>query len=516
MRRRRRERKAGKTGPSAPVTASPALPLGTGISLPPSAGLPGFSYLTGGQIELLRERTLTLLEKHGVSIEHEVAVRTLREAGALVSSDGRRVRLPRTLVKGAIAQTPKMVTLNGKTPEWDRTLPIADGGFIMRTGTGAHGFIDPVSGNYRKLLLEDVSVIAAVGSHLDQVGFIAHPFVNGVPERTSDIHGFAALIARTPKHVWIQPYDTENVEYLMKIAAIAAGGEARLRERPLASCITCSFTPFEFKRMDVEAIIQASRHGLPIHACSLPTAGGTAPVTMPGVALTAAAEILAMVVLTQIAGSGTAVIATPLIFTLDLRTGRSLQSSVEALQGASMSLQLLKRGFGLLTHSYGSGSDTPDVDLQSQAERALLGQLVSLSGTDILGGVGQLECATVFSPVQAILDNEIGRMLQWYLRTPELNDESFAWELLNEVPPGGNFLANEHTLKHCRGTLDPGVFVRQARDTYESSGRTGALENARAICRAILEQDPLPGLPDADAVREIEDVVKAADAHILD
>lgn len=516
MRRSRRERKAGKTGPPAPVSADRTLPPGASLSLPPSAGLPGFSYLTGEQIEMFRERALTLLEKHGISIEHEAAVQTLREAGASMATDGKRVTLPRALVEKALAETPKTVNLRGKTPEWDRPLPLAGGGFIMRTGTGAHGFIDPENGNYRKLLLEDVSVIASVGSHLDQVGFIAHPFVNGVPERTSDIHGFAELITRTPKHVWIQPYDTENVEYLMKIAVIAAGGETRLRERPLASCIACSFTPFEFKRMDVEAIIQASRHGLPIHACSLPTAGGTAPVTMPGVALMAAVEILAMVVLTQIVGAGTAVIATPLIFTLDMRSGRSLQSSVEALQGASMSLQLLKRGFGLLTHSYGSGSDTPDVDVQSQAERALLGQLVSLSGTDILGGVGQLECATVFSPVQAILDNEIGRMLQWYLRTPELNDESFAWELVNEVQPGGNFLANEHTLKHCRGTLDPRVFMRQARDTYESSGRTGALENARAGYRAILEQDPLPGLPDADAVREIEAVVKAADEHILD
>jgi trimethylamine:corrinoid methyltransferase-like protein len=181
-----------------------------------------------------------------------------------------------------------------------------------------------------------------------------------------------------------------------------------------------------------------------------------------------------------------------------------------------MSLQLMKQGFGLLTHTYGSGSDTPDVDSQSNAERSLLGQLVALSGADILGGVGQLECATVFSPVQAIIDNEIGQMLQNYLRTPKIDDESFAWELLKNIPQGGNFLANQHTLKHCRATLDPHVFLRQARDTYEAENRRNAQDNARDIFRNILNKDPLPGLPDETTVREIKKMVKAGDANILD
>ena len=483
--------------------------------LPPTVGTPGFAFLDDQRIEQLKERTFNLLEEHGVFICHEGALKILQKAGARIGDEGTRVHLPRGLVEQALTETPKNVTLFGKTAEWDHVLPHPESRFIMRTGTGAHGFIDAETGNYRKLEMADVATIATVSNHLDQVGFISHPFVNGVPERTSDIHGFAELVTLTPKHVWIQPYETENVAYLMRITALAAGGEEALRERPIASCIATSFTPFEFKQMDVEAIIQASRYGLPIHACSLPTAGGTAPVTMPGAVLMAAVEILAMVVLTQFVGSGTAVIATPLIFALDMRTGRSLQSSVEVLQGVSMALQLMKQGFGLLTHSYGSGSDTPDVDGQSQAERSLLGQLVALSGADILGAVGQLECATVFSPIQAILDNEIGRMLQWYQRTPELNDESFAWDLMNEIPAGGNFLANQHTLKHCRATLDPQVFLRQARDTYESENRINAQERAREIYRQIMKKEPLPGLPDAETVKEIKKMVKTADAHIL-
>ncbi len=67
-----------------------------------------------------------------------------------------------------------------------------------------------------------------------------------------------------------------------------------------------------------------------------------------------------------------------------------------------------------------------------------------------------------------------------------------------------------------KATLDPHVFLRQARDTYEAENRRNAQDNARDIFRNILNKDPLPGLPDETTVREIKKMVKAGDANILD
>jgi len=476
---------------------------------------PVFHFYPDDQIAQLRERTLGLLETHGVAVEDEKAGNLLSAAGAIRAGDGSCFKLPRELVEEALAATPGVVKLYAKDPDWDLELPRADGTFIMRTGTGAHGFIDADSGDYRNLKLEDVDIIARLGNHLDQVGFIGHPFVNGVLAPAADIHGFGRLITRTQKHGWMQPYDFKNVEYLMRIAAIAAGGEKSLRERPIASCIATAFTPLAFKPMDVEVIRQSVRYGLPIHACSLPSAAGTAPITMPGVAIMAAAEILAMVVLAHVFGSGVPVIATPLVFSLDVRTGRALQSSVEALQGSSIAVQLIKHGFGMVTHTYGAGADTPAPDAQAQAEVALRAQLVSLSGADILGGVGQLECATVFSPVQAILDNEMGAMLNKYLQASPVDDESTAWDLLMGIETGGNFLAEEHTARHCRSMFMPGVYQRVDRDSYEANNRRDVMDSALETYHEIMDR-PLPDPEmDPDCIREIEQIVRAADADIL-
>ena len=475
---------------------------------------PGFGFLDEAGLARMRAKAIDLLADYGVVVVHRDAHAALMLAGG-EPNGGDRLKLPRELIEEALAQTPKLATLCGKTPARDAALPRGDSGFVMRTGTGAHGFVDPDTSVYRNMDLSDVPTIAAVANQLDEVAFIAHPFVYGVHELTSDIHGFASMISRTDKHCWIQPYNKENVEYLLRLAAVAAGGEDALRARPIASCIACSFSPLEFKVMDVEAIIQCGRYGLPIHACALPSAGGTAPISVAGLVLMGAAEIVAMVTMAHVLAPGTPVIATPLMFTLDMRTGSALQSCVESQQAAGMAVQLMKQGFGLITHTYGVGSDTPDVDAQSMTERAMLGQTIALAGADILGGVGQLECATVFSPVQAVLDNEVGAMLRRYIRAPELDDEALNWIEMSKIRVGGHFLDSSHTLAHCRRQFIPEAFLREDRDGYEASGRRTAVDQAREMCMEFIGRPPPDGLPGEDALAEMTRIVADADRHII-
>lgn len=301
----------------------------------------------------------------------------------------------------------------------------------------------------------------------------------------------------------------------MKIAAIAAGGEAELKANPITSAITCSFTPLEFKFMDTQVIIAAGKYGMPLHACSLPSSGGTAPLSVPSMAIMAAAEIVGMTVMAHVLSPGIPVIATPLMFTLDMRTGSALQSCAESLQAANMSVQLMKQGFGMLTHTYGSGSDTPDVDHQSMAERAFIAETVALAGADILGGVGQLECATVFSPVQAVLDNELGAMMRRFIRKPSLADEDLNWDEMMRIRTGGHFLDSAHTIATCREQLSPRVFLRQGRDDYEKSGRRTAFDAAREAALAAIAAAPEEGVLGEDQIREIAALATHADEHIV-
>lgn len=473
-------------------------------------------FLTEGDVAEIKQRSFDLLSDYGVVIVHPSAHAALIKAGAKRGSDPDRLRLPQELVEQALAEVPKSVTLYGKKPGFDIDLPRKDRSFIMRTGTGGHGYVDPRDTVYRNLDLKAAREIAAVANGLNQIGFIAHPFVHGVPEVTADLHSYAEIISHTDKHCWMQPYGKDNVEFLMRTAAIAAGGEDALRARPITSVITCSFSPLEFKYMDSEVIIQAGKYNIPIHACSLPSAGGTAPLTTAGMLLMASAEILAMIVLAHVLAPGTPVIATPLMFTLDMKTGSALQSCPESIQAASMGIQMMKEGFGLVAHTYGSGSDTPDADGQSMAERTMLGQTIAMSGADILGGIGQLECATVFSPVQAVQDNEIGAMLRRLQQPSEISESSLNWNEVSSIRTGGHFLDSTHTLELCRDQHMPDVFLRQDRDDYENSGRQTAFDVARDKALALIASAPEGGVLSEDQRREIADVVAAGDKLIVE
>jgi trimethylamine:corrinoid methyltransferase-like protein len=424
-----------------------------------------------------------------------------------------RLRLPRGLVCEALEATPKDVLLAGKVAARDMRLPRADHGFVMRTGTGGHGYVEPTAERaYRDMDISDLGAIARLATGLDEVGFVAHPFAYGVHELVSDIHGVAQVICNTDKHVWLQPYNVENVEYLMRIVE-AAGGS---RERPIASTIMCSFTPLEFKVMDVEALIQSGRLGLPVHACSLPSAGGTAPLSVAGNVLMAVTEIVAMVTLAHVLVPGTPLIATPLMFTLDMATGQALHACPESLQAKALAVEVLgPKGLGLVTHSYGMGSDTPEADRQSMAERAMLGQAVALAGADILGGVGQLETATVFCPVQAVMDNALGGYLRALIQKPDLSEAAFNWDEVSEIGIGAHFLASKHTLEACRSQYRPDIFRRDGRDDYDKGGRLGAWEAARDRAIALMNADPVEAVPGQDAQREIARIVAQADEAII-
>lgn len=475
-----------------------------------------FGFLDSDRMTTLKSRVFDLLADYGVMIVHPEAKAALLKAGAIEGTEAGRLKMPREMVQEALAATPKNCRLAGRDRIFDMQVPRLDGGFILRTGTGGHGYVDPRDASYRNMDLPAVREIALVANTLDQVGFIAHPFVHGVPEVTADIHSFAAISANTQKHVWMQPYQKENIDYLLKIAAVAAGGEDALRANPSTSTITCSFSPLEFKYMDTEVIVACGKYGVPVHACSLPSAGGTAPLSPASLAVMAVAEVVGMVTMAHVLSPSLPVIATPLMFALDMRTGSALQSSVEAMQAASLSIQLVKRGFGLMAHTYGSGSDTPDSDHQSMAERALLMQTASLSGADILGGVGQLECATVYCPVQAVLDNELGGMARRFLRVPDVSDAALNFDEMLKVPVGGHFLDSDHTVAGCRDQHTPKIFQRIGRDDYEAGGRRTAFDIARTHVLETIAAAPEQGFLSDTQNAEIAALAAAADRHIVE
>ena len=471
------------------------------------------AFFAQDQLELMKARVFELLEHRGVKMDHPEVLKLLDKAGAKVDLNRSMVRFPKTFLEEQIRQAPTKMVLAGRNGENRVEIPRSDGTFHTRTNTGAQSWIDLESGKYRRITASDVIDWARLADRLEQISICGFPVPSDVPTATPDVHALNLMLQNVAKHVWVQPYTQESVDYLINLAMVAAGGEGDLRAKSLVSFITCSLTPLELKCMDLDIILKCARNGIPLHACSLPGAGATAPITVPAVVLLAAAEILAMLAAAQVIQPGAPIIATPLIFSTDMMTGKSLQSSAESMQGAALAVQFIKAAFGIPTHTYGIGSDSPLMDGQCMSEGALRSMLIGLSGADILGAAGQLEVATTISPVQLAIDDEVFGTVRRMITNISFDDDSLAWADLLTAEPGGNFLTGDHTLRHCRDGLMPKNFTRMTREDWNIEGQGDLIARASKYCKDLLAKAGPLNLPE-HLTREMDSIVERADEQL--
>ena len=474
-----------------------------------------FSYFSDSEIETLKSEVFRILAEDGVKLDpHPELYPLLTKAGYQVDEAGGLLRIPVDRMKAALEQAPKNFVLGARNESRRLPLPKPGGGFYARTCTGGHAWLDP-DGTYRRVTLKDMATWAKLTNALDEISFVPFLYADDAPVWSADVMSMAQVMKNTDKHVWVQPYEAKNVDYLIKLGAAVAGGKDKLKQNPVMSFIACSLTPRVFKHMDLEIIYKSSLAGTPIQACSLPGAGATAPVTVSGVVILATAEILAMLAMAQAVQPGTPIVACPIIFSTDMRSGRSLQSSAEAIKAGSAAVQFIKKAFNIPTHNYGLGSDAAGLGEQNMAERTMLLTTKVLSGQDIIGGAGQTEVAICVSPLQLIADNELLAMARVLVSPIELDDNELAREAIKKVPAGKEFISSAHTAKNCRKLLPQHNFNRMTMTSWLEAGSPTLNAALKADYDKIMAA-PNAGEASPELAREIDAIVKEADAALKD
>jgi len=402
----------------------------------------------------------------------------LQAKGCVVQEDS--VKFPTSVIKEALSNVPKEFTLYAPNEKYNMEFPNKEGKFYTRTCTGGLQYL-PVEGEKRLVNLNDAAEWFHVINQLDQINFVALPSTcdETVPGEAIDVHTLETALNISEKHIWIQPYETENTKYLIEMCAEVAGGYDNLRKKPFVSFISCSVPVLKFKYMDAEIIYECAKAGIPVQPCALPTAGANTPATAQGTALAACADVLAQIVMLELLCPGLPVIATPLLFSLDMKTTYTLQSNTEITMGRLICMQLFEQVYHIPCHSYGTGTDSLLLDEQNMIERTSLIHAMALSDASVLGGAGQMETAKTISPLALILDNDIFEIAQRLRAGLEITDETMNFEELLEGDDEDGYLYSEHTLDHIHDAHRPEMFFKGFVNNQKDEDRT-ALERARA------------------------------------
>ena len=477
-----------------------------------------YNVMNDQELEHMKSRMEQLLIERGVHLDHDEMLEELAKVGCIVDMDSKNVKFTKELIKQAVDAVPKKFTLYSPSGKYDLEFPNPTGCFYTRTNTGAPNYRN-IKGETHYTTLEEVDEWYKITNVMENLDYVTIPSTSGeyVPGDAVDVYTLEKALKHSAKHIWVQPYETDNVNFLIEMAQAAVGGAEEFRRRPIMSMITCSVPCLTYKHMDAEAMLRSAKAGVPVQPCSLPTAGANTPVTAQGTAFLACAEVFAQIVMLELIAPGLPVIATTLLFSMDMQTTYTLQSNTEITIARLICMELFERGYNIRAHSYGTGTDSLCMDAQNFIERTNLIDAMAMSEASVLGGAGQLETAKTVSPLQLIIDNEIFGIAKRIRAGLAVDDETLDWDEVIagiDQDPAFSFLMSEHTFRHYTEAHRPDMFNRDGVTNWERGGSKTLEEKALEKFHAIMAAEDTYAL-DADKAAEVEKVLKRAHAALV-
>jgi len=446
----------------------------------------------------VHEATLAILADPGVDIHHEGARGLLAAAGAQV--DGVRVRFTAELVDQALAAAPRRFALASRGGH--QPLIIEDGRVFFGTGGDCLYTHDLETGLRRRARLSDVASFAALAERLPNIDFVmSMALPEDVAETAIDVTVVAEMLRATRKPLMVcATCGPETLAVLRRMAALCGEPDSLI-------IYTMPSPPLSLSEGAAGRIIACAQLGIPVVHASANAPGVSAPCSRSGMVVAGNADVLAGLVLHQLASPGA-----PFVFG-GQHTGVSMRTSAMtycapetmALQQASTELG---RFYGLPTFTFGGCSDAKTLDGQWAAEAAITLALAALTGSTLVHDVGYFEASFQGSHESIVLADELAGYVRAYLSGVSLDDLDIAVDEIRAAGPGGDHLARAFTRAHHRDFWQATVFDQWMHDHWEAEGERTLLDRLREKAREITSRAPAFALP-PEVVAELEALTRA-------
>jgi len=347
---------------------------------------------------------------------------------------------------------------------------------------------------------------------LPHIDLISLPiYINDLPKKYVDVNRFFAGLKNSTKHIMGAVYTVKGLAQVSKMAEIIAG--ENWKTRPIISVVLCPLiSPLRLDREATEILVQAAEQGIITHNFSMTQVGCTAPMALAGTLVLLNAEVLSVTTLIQLIKPGLPTLYCSVPGLTDMMTGRFITGGIEyALLNAAATQ--MAQFYKMPNWATAGRTDSKIPDAQAAYEHALTIPSVALSGaTHVSCGAGFLDFVLTVSFEQYVIDNEIIGMVKRMRRGFEVNQETMALDLIKRIGPGGNFMTEEHTVRHMREELfQPILSDRQERERWLEAGGKDARERARDLAKKYIDNHMARGLtPDQErnVLNSIEGIVK--------
>ncbi len=448
--------------------------------------------LTPLEVKKIHDATLWIIEKVGVRFPSKRALEYWSAYGAEVDAGTMVVRAKAELIEKALENCPPIYTLAARDARQD--LPL-DGNHVF-VGTDGCGVevIDIQTGIRRTSCLQDVRDISRIADATEEVAFHWVPVsAQDTSPETRGLHEIKAIWENSTKHVQTESiYNETEARAAVEMAGLLVGGKEKLRQRPVLSLMQCSASPLGHDGGSLEAALVAAEYGIPTGFMTMAANLTTGPATLAGNLAVGNAEVIAGTALLQLAYPGAPVFYAAAQTASDLRTGAYTGGGPEDfLYGAATNALSEYYKIPLSMGSFATGAKEPN--WQAGIENSLSTFMACVVMSDMLLGVGFLHGSRIWSFAEMMMDCEIFSIIHKTMQGIVVDDETLALDTIAAVGPGGNFLAQKHTLKHMREVFLPQFMDRRPYSEWETQkddARDWAIGKARKLL-VTHQPDPL-------------------------
>lgn len=252
-------------------------------------------------------------------------------------------------------------------------------------------------------------------------------------------------------------------------------------------------SPLRYAKDDIEAQLAYTKRNLPvvIACCSIP--GMTSPITVGGTIIQNNAEVLAGIIMTQLVNPGAPVVYGNTTYVSNMRKAMPVSWGCEE----ALFIQYAKAMadfYHIPCRTGGSLSMGKELDYQDGVQSAMsLMTSLDAKADFIFHAFGEMDGLNVFSFEKYVLDEETMAARKSAENIDVFSEEEMDLESIEEVGPGGNYLAEEETIMRYRTEIYyPELYNLDNYAEWDRNGRVSVEEKAKECVQKRIEEYVAP------------------------
>ncbi|MCK4420147.1 trimethylamine methyltransferase family protein [Candidatus Aerophobetes bacterium] len=456
--------------------------------------------LTQGQIEIMHQEALKLIETVGLKVPHEGIVKRLSgEKGVRVEKD--RMKFDGSLVEKCLREL--------SYP--DEKVPPRP---ILVSGAYEQNILDMDTAKIRQATSEDLVALTKLADSYEMFGSAPVRQMN-LPSRLAEIAMYKiswenssrrcnSILEANPKS------SIEVASYVYEMSRVAD------KFFSIGIWIT---SPFSISPDDLKVLYHFIDKDVPLWIGTMPIAGATAPIHMIGAYVQSLAELFAGYTMLKLLNPQTyvycSIIDSIRAYSFDMKYGNFVYGSPEDIWGTLVQVQLNRYyKIPIITKSLLTSSPLPDA--QAAAEKAAHTILAAAFGVDGYTNAGLLAIDDIYSAEQVVIDYEIVQYAMQSLRGFDFNEETLSTKIIEEVVlKDENFLSHQSTLDYFREAFwVPELFEHLMLRQWQDKGGKSIRERAKDIAKRKIKEHEFE-LP-AEIQRELNRIYQKAKEEFSD